>query len=975
MRVGSGGATLRILAALYGAHARAAEDVDLAPLQDIDAQQERILVIHSGGDSRRLPHCSATGKLFARIPHVLPDGRASTIFDEFLINLSGVPVTAPPGVLLVAGDVLLLFDHLQLSLRRAGVTGIAAAAPADMGTRHGVYLADPLIQEVKSFLHKVPMERLASAGAIDAQGQVAIDTGMVWFDAATAGRYAQLARDPAIANLCGFGEEQSTGKLGTPLNLYGDLLLPLAVQTKEDAYLVDASDGPPTTTLTTARATIWSKMRGTPLNVERLQPAVFVHFGTSAEYWRMVSATPDLAHVCAWTSQAAAWLTGSPASSPRLVAINAIVDGDSSPTGQDNSPLLVVDSRLSQGVHWQGKSLVAGVHTEHPLGLAGDLVVHQLPVQGGYVTRILGLNDDPKAVRLDARATFLNQPWQAWLDASHFTPDLLWPDLPPEEQSLWTAQLYPVTTDREESLQLALAIAAPDTASPYWAARWQALPRLSLAESFRRADSRRLLGELAGLEDAVAVHELYAGIDREVPADSLALRMAGWDPATVARRLGMVQAKLEQAPPLVQVRGFRTLALLDENTNGEDRAFGALAALIAAATPQRRPVRALVEAGATATASAAGDPVRGSVDSVRVAAAARIDFGGGWTDTPPYSIERGGAVLNAAITLHGRHPIVVEATWLPEPRLLLGGEIKGELYEPSTVGELTAYADPSDPFALVKAALVMVGLVPEDAPPGQTVRELMEQQGRGLRLATQTHIPRGSGLGTSSILAGAVLAALAHLMGDSLDQRTLFDQVLCLEQMLTTGGGWQDQVGGLVGGINLVTSTPGLPQELRVTPVQLDPSTAAALQQRLLLVYTSQQRLAKNLLRAVMGRWMARESEMVGLLQEIALLARHMETALYAGDLDAFGELLSDHWACNKHMDPGCTNPFIDELFTRMAPYISGAKLAGAGGGGFAIVMTREGEAPALAAALATHYAGTPVALWPCAVADQGLVV
>ena len=61
-RIGSGGATLRVLTTL-------ARD-EPGILTD-----GRVLVIHSGGDSRRLPHCSATGKLFARLPRLLPDGR------------------------------------------------------------------------------------------------------------------------------------------------------------------------------------------------------------------------------------------------------------------------------------------------------------------------------------------------------------------------------------------------------------------------------------------------------------------------------------------------------------------------------------------------------------------------------------------------------------------------------------------------------------------------------------------------------------------------------------------------------------------------------------------------------------------------------------------------------------------------------------------------------------------------------------
>ena len=71
-------------------------------------------------------------------------------------------------------------------------------------------------------------------------------------------------------------------------------------------------------------------------------------------------------------------------------------------------------------------------------------------------------------------------------------------------------------------------------------------------------------------------------------------------------------------------------------------------------------------------------------------AAARIDFGGGWTDTPPYSIERGGTVLNAAITLNRAYPIVVEAQRTAEPKLVLhSADIEATL-EPAHVGEVLA---------------------------------------------------------------------------------------------------------------------------------------------------------------------------------------------------------------------------------------------------------------------------------------------
>ena len=158
--------------------------------------------------------------------------------------------------------------------------------------------------------------------------------------------------------------------------------------------------------------------------------------------------------------------------------------------------------------------------------------------------------------------------------------------------------------------------------------------------------------------------------------------------------------------------------------------------------------------------------------------------------------------------------------------------------------------------------------------------------------------------------------------------------------------------------------------------IKLSPETKVELASRLVLVYTGRQRLAKNLLRSVMGRWMARDPEMVWIQQEIARLAVAMREALLANDVSRFGELLSEHWVINKRMDPGCTNDFIDHLFEVMSPHINGAKLAGAGGGGFAIVVARSIAAVRdLAAALTAHYEGTPVEIWECAIPEAGMLV
>ena len=100
-RVGSGGATLEVLKYLHE--------------QKDTFDKLRILVIHSGGDSKRVPQYSALGKLFSPVPHELPNGRNSTLFDEFMISMSSVPSRIREGMVLLSGDVLLLLIRFRLT--------------------------------------------------------------------------------------------------------------------------------------------------------------------------------------------------------------------------------------------------------------------------------------------------------------------------------------------------------------------------------------------------------------------------------------------------------------------------------------------------------------------------------------------------------------------------------------------------------------------------------------------------------------------------------------------------------------------------------------------------------------------------------------------------------------------------------------------------------------------------------------------
>ncbi len=245
--------------------------------------------------------------------------------------------------------------------------------------------------------------------------------------------------------------------------------------------------------------------------------------------------------------------------------------------------------------------------------------------------------------------------------------------------------------------------------------------------------------------------------------------------------------------------------------------------------------------------------------------------------------------------------------------------------------------------------MALSGLSPghEACDGAATLCEALEGFGGGIELTTLAAIPKGSGLGTSSIVAAVVLGVVHRVLGQTPTRRELFHAVLRVEQALTTGGGWQDQVGGVVDGVKMVSAEPGLAPDLRIHFVPadlLDPSVNGG---ATLLYYTGITRLAKNILQQVVGRYLDRDRAAMATLKRIHALPPRVADAMARKDAAAFGSWIRTAWELNKALDPNSTTPEVEALLERVAPHIHGAKLLGAGGGGFLLLVCRGPEAAA----------------------------
>jgi galactokinase/mevalonate kinase-like predicted kinase len=326
----------------------------------------------------------------------------------------------------------------------------------------------------------------------------------------------------------------------------------------------------------------------------------------------------------------------------------------------------------------------------------------------------------------------------------------------------------------------------------------------------------------------------------------------------------------------------------------------------------------------------------------------RIDLAGGWTDTPPYCLNEGGNVVNIAIELNGQPPLQVYVKPSKEYQVVLRSIDLGAIEIVKTYDELAHFTQIGSPFSIPKAALVLAGFQPGfSVETYASLEEQLKEFGSGIEITLLSAIPAGSGLGTSSILAATVLGAVADFCGLNWDKNELGNRTLILEQLLTTGGGWQDQYGGVLRGVKLLQTTSGMNQSplVRWLPDYL--FTSPEYQACHLLYYTGLTRTAKGILAEIVRGMFLNSTEHLTLLGQMKSHALDLYEAVQRGDFDEMGRLVGKSWEQNKALDAGTNPPGVEAIIRQVHDYCLGYKLPGAGGGGYLYMVAKSPEAAA----------------------------
>jgi galactokinase/mevalonate kinase-like predicted kinase len=1004
-RVGSGGSTIGCLLEVLQRETAEQPDERSRP----EAWRRllgglRILILHAGGDSRRLPAYGPCGKIFLPLP-VWSDGAIGvTLFDRQLPVYRDLPAMPDEAgqVVIASGDVLLEFLPEEVAFAPQGMTGLGSPAAPEAACKHGVYCLGSQ-GRVRRFLQKPSVETQVAEGAVDGYGESVLDIGVISFDADTAVRLLECCgvSPDTHGNLAWHGPiAECIERHG--LDFYRELCCALGTDTLLAPYqmAVRASG----CGWDTERLERWFKgICSIPFHVQVLRHCRFLHFGTTRE---IIASGREL-------------LRGEERSQPAsaCLSINNQIGGAATLAATD---AWVEGCAIGEPIRLSGGNVVVGVDVDQSLQLPPQACLDVLPGtsrDGRPVWFIRCYREDDQLASTPAeRATLCGHPLVCWLEGAEAAPEEMWDrELSPERRNAWNARLFPAESEAS-GYRRWLWMFSPSDASPAQLCDWRLAERYSLEEMAVRADQARFHQRRMECRGT----EVRRSLRRYFRADS------GFSAADLAELLGQARDRelwlselvgearwqwenSDQQPPEERFTSSRILHSLGSAlVEWSERPASPLGQLLPGLEESLAPADAewLVEMGfkpdldaplehwAERLHAAAFEQLRqqivGSVGSTVEPprsvlrkdeicwgrAPVRLDLAGGWTDTPPFSLEHGGCVLNVAVRLNTQPPIQVYARVTPEPVIRLRSIDVGSQVEIREWEELLDYESATGDFSLVKAALVLSGFSPKALGADLAFPEMLARFGGGLELTTMAAVPKGSGLGTSSIM-GAVLVGVIHrVLGRPLSPIEVFHAVLRLEQALTTGGGWQDQIGGVVGGLKLITTQPGMIPEPTIRYLPDNVLTPTAGSAPVLLYYTGITRLAKNILQEVVGRYLDRNRQTVATLRQIQQLAPETADALARRDYAEFGKLVGWAWDLNKQLDASSTTEEIECLLERIGRFIHGAKLSGAGGGGFLVLVCKsEEDATGLKAELRRHPLNEKARFFDFEMSNQGLAV
>lgn len=855
---------------------------------DAKTSDEKRLILHAGGQSRRLPSYAPSGKILTPIP-VFRWERGQQLSQDLLslqIPLYKKIMDAAPkrlNTMIVSGDVYIRATQPLGEIPDADVVCYGLWLGADIAKDHGIFVSshkEPNI--LKCMMQKPSIQTLNN---LLNENYYLTDIG-IW-----------LLSDRAVELL----RKKSKNEDGSIRNydLYSEF--GCALGTDPTAFDEEVSK------LSVA--------------ILPLPGGEFYHYGTTHE---IISSTLAVQNI---VNDQREIMHHSRKPHPSMFIQNAVTKIKIT---ENNTNLWIENSHIGSNWTIAHDNVITGVPSnDWNIELLAGQCVDIVPVrEEGFAVRPYGYDDKFRGNICDGVTEYLGKPMTEW--AAERGIDLAAIE---GNHDLQASRIFPIVTDcNDMGTVLRWMLNEPELSEGKTI--WQNAERLCADEISNQANLRRLTAQRKAFraENWPALctnykHSVFFQTDLHDAATEFAKNNIP-TPSPISED--------NQLLTRIHDNMFRSEVLRLKGEGGETEAAEAFQLLGQGLTEPMLVDRQ------TPRMSVYGDQIVWGRSPVR------IDIAGGWTDTPPYCLMEGGNVINLAIELNGQPPIQTYVKPCKEPHIILRSIDLGASEIVTTYEELADYNHVGSPFSIPKAALVLCGFHPDFCTEKhESLRDHLLSFGCGIEVTLLSAIPAGSGLGTSSMLAANVLGALNDFCGLCWDKNEIGRRTLTLEQLLTTGGGWQDQFGGLLHGVKLLQTERGFNQNPLVRWLPTELYTQPEYKQCHLLYYTGITRTAKTLLAEIVRRMFLNDHDEIALLREMKEHAVNLYETIQKGDFAGLGHAIRKTWAQNQAIDAGTNPPAVKALTDMVDDLCYGYKLPGAGGGGYLYMVAKDPEAAA----------------------------
>ncbi|MGE4568940.1 MAG: bifunctional fucokinase/fucose-1-phosphate guanylyltransferase [Bacteroidales bacterium] len=877
---------------------------------------ESRVLIHAGGESRRLPAYAPSGKILTPIP-VFRWAKGQSLRQNLLdlqLPLFSALLESAKGdgkILIASGDVYIHSDSTLPRLPDVDVVCMGLWADPEPASRHGVFFCDRNDPQQLAFMMQKPSP--AEIRNHRSNFLTMMDIG-IWILSPRAVA-ALMASTGWVSGIGDF-----SGGLPRFYDLYGEFGLSLGREPSRPDSSISALS----------------------VRIVHLTGGEFYHFGTTRE---MVSSTLQLQNRV--QDQRKIWHRDVKPH-PDLFMQNANCAISFTP---HNHHIWVENGWIGPRWNIHYNHVFTGIpQNDWELDVPASVCIDVVPVdESHFVLRPYGYFDTFSGRAVEAQ--WMGCPLKEWLSVRGLSfqsagidpnSDIQQVPLFPMVSSIAEADCLLSWMIAQSKFSYAFALpelsyaskqeessSAPDRSM---GALWQSLGRMSASDLNRRANMKRLYAQ----REALFLENLPLLAKNQEKSVFYQVDLLELSRYFAQHNLPLPPQPEFRSEPLKEMSHKMFLASVASMTqqNGdlhEQAAFGCLREVVvemAAAHPVM-PKLAIQE-----------DQIVWGRSPVR------LDLAGGWTDTPPFCLSEGGSVINLAVELNGQQPLQAFARRIPEPHIILRSIDLGSSERITTYQELSLLAEAGSPFSIPKAALSLAGFHPRFSSGNfASLRDQLTAFGGGIELTLLSAVPKGSGLGTSSILAATVLGTLSDFCALGWDAGEICRRTLSLEQLLTTGGGWQDQYGGILPGLKWLETLPGMVQMpvIRWLPDRmfLHPDTHASM----LLYYTGITRMAKQILAEIVRGMFLNSRNHLSLLREMQEHARNFAEALQRDDFRSMGVMVGRSRYFNRLLDSGTEPPAVEQIGAMIEPYTLGYKLLGAGGGGYMFIVAKDPEA------------------------------